>query len=81
MSETFQRLDKSFFQEPKELGNLINKKNLMHKYLPKQTDIDKMLEVIQIKVLKRTHLLVEIKKMQAGYLHSSYFKDIYLYLS
>ena len=25
MSETFQRLDKSFFQEPKELGDLINK--------------------------------------------------------
>ena len=27
MSETFQRLDKSFFQEPKELGDLINKGN------------------------------------------------------
>ena len=27
MSETFQRLDKSFFQEPKELGDLINKEN------------------------------------------------------
>ena len=25
MSETFQRLDKSFFQEPKELGSLINR--------------------------------------------------------
>ena len=81
MSETFQRLDKSFFQEPKELGNLINKENLIHKYLPKQTDIDKMLEVIQRKVLKGTHLLVKIKEIQAGYLHSSYFKDIYLYLS
>ena len=39
MSETFQRPDKSFFQEPKELGNHINKENLIHKYLPKQTDI------------------------------------------
>ena len=43
MSKTFQRLDKSFFQQPKELGSLINKENLIHKYLPKQTDIDKML--------------------------------------
>ena len=57
MSETFQRLDKSFFQEPKELGDLINKGNFVHKYLPKQTDIDKMLKVIQIKVLKGTHCL------------------------
>ena len=40
MSETFQRLDKSFFQNPKEIGNLINKENLIHKYFPKQTDID-----------------------------------------
>ena len=80
MSKTFQRPDKSFFQEPKELGNLINKDNLTHKHLPKQTDIDKMLEVIQRKVLKGTHLLVEIKEIQVGYLYSSYFKDIYLYL-
>ena len=44
-------------------------------------DIDKMLKVIQRKVLKGTHLSVEIKEIQAGYLHSSYFKDLYLYLS
>ena len=80
MSKTFQRPDNSFFQEPKELGDLINKGNIIHKYLPKQTDIDKMLEVIQRKVLKDTHFPVEIKEIQAGYLHSSYFKDLYLYL-
>ena len=34
MSEMFQRLDKSFFQDPKELGDLINKGNFVHKYLP-----------------------------------------------
>ena len=63
MLETFQRLDKLFFQNPKELGNLINKENLVHKFLPKQTDIDKILEVIQRKVLKGTHLPVEIKEI------------------
>ena len=73
MSKTFQRPDKSFFQEPKELVNLIKKGNLIHKYLPKQTDIDKILELIQRKVLKGTHLLVKIKEIQVGYLHSSYF--------
>ena len=65
MSKTFQRLDKSFFQEPKELVDLINKGNLIHKYLPKQTDIDKILEVIQRKVLKGAHLPVKIKEIQA----------------
>ena len=81
MSETFQRLDKSFFQNPKELGDLINKGNFIHKYLPKQMDIDKILEVIQRKVLKGTHLPMEVKEIQAGYLCSPYFKDLYLYLS
>ena len=80
MLETFQRPDKSFFQNPKELGDLINKENLVHKFLPKQTDIDKILGVIQRKVLKGTHLAVEVKEIQAGYLYSPYFKDLYLYL-
>ena len=69
-----------FFQNPKDLGDLINKENLIHKILPKQTDIDKILEVIQRKVLKGTHLPVEVKEIQAGYLHSPYFKDLYQYL-
>ena len=50
-----QRLDKSFFQDPKELNNLINTGNLIQKFLPKQADIDKILKVIQRKVLKGTH--------------------------
>ena len=56
MSKMFQTLDKSFFQKPQELGNLVNKGNFVHKYLPKQMDIDKILEIIQRKVLKGTHL-------------------------
>ena len=81
MSETFQRPGKSFFQEPKELGDLINKGNLVQKCLPKQADIDKILKVIERKVLRGTHLPVEIKEIQTRYLDSSYFRDIYIYLS
>ena len=81
MSKTFQRPDKSSFQNPKALGDLINKGNFIHKYLPKQMDIDKILEVIQRKVLKGTHLPMEVKEIQADYLCSPYFKDLYLYLS
>ena len=44
-------------------------------------DIDKILEMIQRKVLKGTHLPIKIKEIQAGYLYSPYFKDLYLYLS
>ena len=61
--------------------DLINTSNLMQKLLPRQTDIDKILKVIQRKVLKGTHLTVMIKEIQAGYLISPYVKDIYLYLA
>ena len=49
--------------------------------MPKQTDIDKILGVIQRKVLKDTHLPVKIKEIQAGYINSPHFTDLYLYLS
>ena len=47
----------------------------------KHTDIDKILEIIRKKVLKGTHLPLTIKEIQAGYMNSLYFKDIYLYLA
>ena len=78
--ELIQRPDKSFFQNPKRLEDIIDMNNLIQKFLPKQMDIDKLLHIIQRKVLKNTHLPVEIKEIQAGYLHSPYFKDLYQYL-
>ena len=40
-----------------------------------------ILKMIQRKVLKGTHLPIKIMEIQAGYLCSLYFKDLYLYLS
>ena len=54
---------------------------MIQKYLPKQTNIDKILDIIKKKVLKGTHLPITIKEIQAGYLSSPYFKDLYLFLS
>ena len=38
-------------------------------------------KLVQRKVLKGKHLPLTIKEIQAGYVTSPYFKDIYLYLS
>ena len=43
ISEAYQRLNKSFFQEPKELNDLVNTGNLIQKILLKQAEIDKIL--------------------------------------
>ena len=56
ISETYERPDKSYIQEPYELKDLIDTTKLVQKFLPKQTDIDKILDIIKRKVLKGTHL-------------------------
>ena len=34
-----------------------------------------------MKALKRTHIPLTVREIQAGYLTSPYFKDVYLYLA
>ena len=63
------------------MTDLIDTNILIQKFLPKQTDIDKILDIIKRKVLKDTHLPLTIKEIQTGYLSSPYFKDLYLFLS
>ena len=81
ISEVYERPDKLYFQEPIELKDLIDTNNIVQQFLPKQTDIDKILEIIKRKVLKGMHLPLTIKEIQSGYLSSLYFKDIYIYLA
>ena len=52
ISETYQRPDKSYFQEPPELQGLVSTGKLVQKLLPKQADVDKRVKIIPRKVLK-----------------------------
>ena len=79
--EIYERPDNSYVQEPQELTDLIDTTKLIQKYMLKQTDIDKILDIIKRKVLKGTHLPLTVKEFQAVYLTSPYFKDLYLFLS
>ena len=81
ISEIYERPDTSYVQKPQELKDLIDTTKLIQKFLPKQMDIDKILDIIKRKVLKGMHLPLTIKEIQAGYLSSPYFKDLYLFLS
>ena len=73
--------DQSYIEELQELVGLVDTSKLVQKYLPKQTDIDKILDFIKRKVLKGTHLPLTIKEIQAGYLTSPFFKDLYRFLA
>ena len=49
ISDICQRSDKSQLLEPPELVDLINTNNIFQKYLPKQTNIDKILKLYKEK--------------------------------
>ena len=71
--ETYERPDRSHIKEPSELIDLLDTTNIKQKFLPKQADIDKIVDMIQRKVLKGTNLPITIKEIQAAYLTSPYF--------
>ena len=81
ITEMYESPDKSYLELPQELTDLVDSTKLIHKYLPKQVDIDKSLNIIKWKVLKGTHLPLTIKEIQAGYLHSMFFKDLFSYMA
>ena len=72
ISKVYQRLDKSYFQEPEGLESLVDMSRLVQKFLPMQADIDKILKIIQWKVLNGSQVPIRIRDIQAGYLVSSY---------
>ena len=65
ISEIYQRPHKSQLVNPPELTDLVTTERKVQKYLSKQADRDKILKVIQRKVLKGTHLPITLKEIQA----------------
>jgi hypothetical protein len=70
----------SQFEIPPSLEEQIDQSKIYVKQLPKQTDIDKVLKQINKKVLRQCHLTSSLKDLQAAYLGSLHFRDIFLYL-
>ena len=81
ITEMYVAPDQSYLEQLQELTKLVNTSNVVQKYLPWQADIDKILDIIKRKVLKGTHLPLTIKEIQAGYLTSPFYKDLYRYLA
>ena len=39
--------DKSYIEQPQKLSDLVDNTKLIHKYVPKQVDIDKIMDIIK----------------------------------
>ena len=74
ISETYERLDKSYFQETLELKDLVDTTKLVQKFLPKQTDIDKILDIIKRKVPKRYTSATHNQRIPSRLSHQSLFQ-------
>ena len=81
ITETYIVPDQSYLEQLQELMNLVKTSKVVQWHLPLQADIDKILNIIKRKVLKGTHLPLTIKEVQAGYLTSSFLKELYRYLA
>ena len=53
ITEKYESPDKSYLQQPQELSDLVDSTKIIHKYLPKQVNIDKILNIIKRKGLER----------------------------
>ena len=78
MEPVFKTPDLDDFLLPPVLGDQITDSILMHRYLPRHSDINKIMEQIKRKYLTKLQLPCSLRDMQVAYLNSPYFKDIYL---
>ena len=69
------------FLLPPTLGDQISDNTLLHRHLPRQSDIDRIMAQINRKYLSNLQLPCSIRDMQSAYLNSPHFKDIYLAVS
>ena len=73
----FKRPDMADFEIPPVLEEMIPDGALIHKHLPRQADMERILAQINRKYLRRMHLPCSLRDMQAAYMQSSHFCDIY----
>ncbi len=76
----FKRPDNKIFEHPIKLGDLIDTSQKYYKSLPRQKEIDQVLSNINHKILRQTKFTTDFRDMEAAYLQSQHFADIYKYL-
>ena len=73
--------DQSDFELPPPLQDVVDPSKVTHKFLPKQGEIDRLINQINKKVLRDTKLSMNLRDLKAAYLTSPHFRDIYLNLT
>ena len=69
------------FELPAPLQDVVDPSKVTHKFLPKQGEIDRLINQINKKVLRDTKLSMNLRDLKAAYSTSPHFRDIYLNLT
>ena len=68
--------DQSDFELPPPLQDIVDPSKITLKFLPKQGEIDRLINQINKKVLRDTKLSMNLRDLRAAYLQSPHFRDI-----
>ena len=55
--------------------------SIIHKHIPRQSDIDKIVKIIEAHVIHSLELPIQAQDLTKVYQHSTHFHDIYQYIT
>ena len=55
--------------------------SIIHKHIPRQSDIDKIVRNIETRIIHSLELLIQAQDLVKAYQHSTHFHDIYQYIT
>ena len=73
--------DKTMYRKSKKLFDEIQDEMIFRKHLPRQLEINKFLESLKRKVIHDYDIPISIKELSTEYEKSSFFVDIYKYIT
>ena len=78
---TVQSPEIKFTQTPQVLVPIDTPLSIIHKHIPRQSDIDKIVKNIETHVIHSLELPIQAQDLIKAYQHSTHFHDIYQYIT
>ena len=79
--ETYRSPDESLYHKPLPVLKDVEELDVFTRHIPKQTDIDKFLQILKAKVTKSYDLSITATELVKEYPHSPAFSSIYNYIT
>ena len=78
---TIQPLEIEYTQTPQALVPIDTPLPIIHKHIPRQSDIDKIVKNIETCVIHSLELPIQVQDLVKAYQHSTHFHNIYQYMT